>query len=101
MVGGMVSEGRQCRRPPRLVRGVPPSVCSVVPLNGGSGVCVVPRVRIGGGTPHIVAVPLTLSCLSSLFVWCRVCCGWGSAVVCAEKRRVVCVMNSGVCVVLL
>jgi len=39
MVGGMVIEGRLCCWSPRLVCGVPPSVCVVVPLNGGSGVC--------------------------------------------------------------
>lgn len=37
VVGGMVSEGRLCCWPPRLVRGVPLVVYSVVLLNGGGG----------------------------------------------------------------
>lgn len=72
--------------------------------------------------------PLSIVCRAlcylrpfSLFVWCCVCCGWGSAVVCAallravlcniavlwwcvvvlcvENGRVTCVMNGGWCVV--
>jgi len=94
MVGGMVSEGRLCCWPPRLVCGVPllrvgvPLVVyPVALLNGGSGVCCVAPV-FGLGPPlHIVLsllhclFPLCCSC-SSFVLCCRVCCGWGSAVVC-------------------
>lgn len=130
MVGGMVSEGRLCCWHPRLVRGVP-RPCVGVPLvvypvallNGGVVRAVMPCLQIGSGTPRIVPVLLALFCSLFLFVWCRVCYGWGSAVgvlssqcvglycdvcsivivsccavvLCAEKRRVACVMNSGVC----
>lgn len=37
MVGGMVSEGRQCCWPPRLCVGIPLVVYPVALLNGGSG----------------------------------------------------------------
>lgn len=80
MVGGMVSEGRQCYRLPvecwRL-----PSVCAVVPLKGGSGgLCVVPLSRVVpalftvfpvfGLDPAlcIVLLPLVLFSPLSLFV---------------------------------
>ena len=54
-VGGMAIEGWQCCWPPRRmsvspsVCWRPPSVCVVVLLNGGSGVCCDAHVRIGSG----------------------------------------------------
>jgi len=81
MVGGMVSEGRSRCWPPRLVCGVPPSICVVVLLNGGSGgLCVVPVFGLGPPL-HVVLSLFVLSFSLFFFVCCYVCCGWGSAVV--------------------
>lgn len=94
----MVREGRLRCRPPRLVCGVSPSVCVVVPLNGGGcvacgplvlcGPCPlhsVPCLRIRSDTPHCL-VPLALHslvlcCSLPLHVAVLLCCvrrtgGW-------------------------
>lgn len=105
MVGGMVSEGRQCRWAPcrmlasRPCVGVPLVVYPVALLNGGVVCVVLPRVRIGSGTlycatplhivrsPRIVPVPL-LSCVAVFVVggevrWCvQYCFRVAAAVLC-------------------
>ena len=87
MVGGMVSEGRLCCWTPRLRVGVPRLVCGGPVEWREWWSRVVPLSRVGSGTPCIVLpssrclVPVVLSLFSLPFVWCRVCCGWGSAVV--------------------
>ena len=81
MMGGMMGEGRWCCWPPRL--------CVVSPfrLRGGPiewrewWVVCCPRVRIGSSPSHCPC-PLYVVFTSLPFVCCRVCCGWGSAVVC-------------------
>ena len=113
--GGMVSEGRLCCWPPRLVCGVP-RPCVGVPfvvypvalLNGG--VCVLCCPPVFGLYPPSLHCPyfsLVLSSPPSSFVCCRVCCVWDCVVVCAAlllccamlwcRVVVVCVMNGGVC----
>ena len=69
MVGGMVSEGRQCCRPPRLCAGVPPAIYPVALLNGGCvGLCVVPMFGLGPPL-RVVLPPLVLSSPPSPFVF--------------------------------
>lgn len=61
---------------PRLVCWRPPSVCVVVPLNGGSGVlCVVPRVRTGSSPSYCPCPFMSPSLLFRLCVAVFVVCG--------------------------
>ena len=65
----MVSEGRLCCWPPRLVCGVPrllcwcpPSVCVVAVLNGGGGVCCDAPCLDWVRHLCVVMLPFALSC---------------------------------------
>ena len=70
--GGIVIKGGYCGADPRLRVGVPLVVCMVAVLNGGSGGCVMSRVRIGAGVLHCPAplciVPLSFRLCGVVFV---------------------------------
>lgn len=74
----MVSEGRLCCRPPRLVRGVPLLVRMVVLLNGGARcVCVVPLSRV---VPRLVSFVPSRVILLPVFSLCPAFLSFGMAV---------------------
>lgn len=101
MVGGMVSEGRVCCWPPRLVCGVPLPFAWWSPLNGGSGgLCVVPVFGLGPPL-RVVLAPLALSSLLSsllLSAVCVLCHGIVGLVLCLCDRVVsLCNGGDGLC----
>ena len=69
MVGGIVSEGRRCRVDLPVCVWCPPSVCVVVPLNGGGGgLCVVPVFGLDLPLLHCLSSP---SLLPTVYVLCH------------------------------